>query len=448
MCGIAGELRFRGERAGLGAVRRMADAQACRGPDGEGYWHDGWAALSHRRLEVIDLTDAAAQPMVDEQLGLALVFNGCIYNYRELRRELEDGRPFSSDGDTEVVMRAYARWGDDFVDHLVGMFAVAVVDDRRGVVVLARDRLGIKPLYLARTGGGLRFASHLPALLASGGVDTSLDPVGLHHYLSWHSIVPAPRTVVAGIEKLPAATVRVVSKSGAVRDRQYWRPEYERDPDRSDWSENDWVDAVEAALQVAVERRLVADVPVGVLLSGGLDSSLLVAMISRSAPAPPRTYSIGFDGDGPEAGDEFEYSDAIARAFGTEHRRLRIPSTDIAPTVQATVAAMTEPMASHDVPGFFLLAEAVAQEVKVVQCGQGADEVFAGYRYHGAAAGVPRDGALDVLADAFFDRGHDELVQIVRPGSVPARDVSRDLAARHLDAPGAETALDAVLRLD
>src|SRR4051794_31138651 len=180
MCGIAGELSFSAERPGLAGVRRMSDAQACRGPDGEGYWQDGWAALGHRRLTIIDLSDRAAQPMVDEDRGLALVFNGCIYNYKELRAQLADDRPFRSDGDTEVVLRAYERWGDDFVDHLIGMFAIVIIDRRRGAAVFARDRLGIKPLYLARTATGLRFASHLPALLEAGGVDTSLDPVSLH----------------------------------------------------------------------------------------------------------------------------------------------------------------------------------------------------------------------------------------------------------------------------
>ncbi|GAA1830670.1 N-acetylglutaminylglutamine amidotransferase [Agromyces salentinus] len=448
MCGIAGELAFGADRPQLRAVRRMSDAQACRGPDGEGYWNDGWAALGHRRLTVIDLTDAAAQPMVDEESGLALVFNGCIYNYKQLREQLEGDRPFRSDGDTEVVLRAYERWGEDFVQHLIGMFAIVIIDGRRDVAVLARDRLGIKPLYLARTPTGLRFASHLPALLAAGDVDTSLDPVGIHHYLSWHSIVPAPRTILAGVEKLPAATVRVVSATGAERDRIYWQPEYERSPDRERWSAEDWTDAVEAALETAVERRLVADVPVGVLLSGGLDSSLLVALLARVSGAPPHTFSIGFESAGGKSGDEFRYSDAVARAFGTDHRQLRVGADSIAPMVMDSVAAMTEPMASHDVPAFFLLAEAVAREIKVVLCGQGADEVFAGYGYHAAAAGARRDRAIDVLSEAFFDRDERELLRLVRAGSMPHRDVSRALAAAHLSAPGAATALDAILRLD
>ncbi|GAA4049477.1 N-acetylglutaminylglutamine amidotransferase [Agromyces indicus] len=448
MCGITGELAFGGGRADPERVDRMSTAQAERGPDGDGLWHDGWAALGHRRLTVIDLSDQSAQPMVDEPSGLALVFNGCIYNYRELRRELAAHHRFRTDGDTEVVLRAYQHWGEEFVDHLIGMFACVLVDRRRGVAVLARDRLGIKPLYLARTGDGLRFASHLPALLAGGGIDTSLDPTGLHHYLSWHSIVPAPQTVLAGVEKLPAATIRVVSQDGRSRDRRYWQPAYERDPARGGWTDEEWTDAVASALRTAVARRTVADVPVGVLLSGGLDSSLIVALLAETAGDPVRTYSIGFEGVGAERGDEFRYSDAVAERFATEHTRLEIGSAGLASTVESTVAAMTEPMASHDLPGFFLLAEAVARDIKVVQSGQGADEVFAGYGYHASVAEASTDAAIEVLADVFFDHRHADLLRVTRTGAIPRDDVSRELAVAHFARHGVETALDAVLRLD
>ncbi|MHA7178880.1 hypothetical protein ACX80J_02065 [Arthrobacter sp. MDB2-24] len=160
----------------------MTAAMESRGPDGHGTWTNGWVALGHRRLTIIDLSDAGAQPMYDDASGLSLVFNGCIYNYPELRAELGGDRVFSSTSDTEVVLRAYERWGEDFVDHLGGMFAIAIVDERRERVVMARDRLGIKPLYVADLPGRLRFASTLPALVAGGGIDTSIDEVGLHHY--------------------------------------------------------------------------------------------------------------------------------------------------------------------------------------------------------------------------------------------------------------------------
>jgi asparagine synthase (glutamine-hydrolysing) len=448
MCGIAGEIAFRGARAEEAPVARMGDSMGDRGPDGSGSWSDGWVALAHRRLTVIDLSEAGNQPMTDPALDLTIVFNGCIYNHHELRRELSDGYTFASTSDTEVLLKAYDRWGEDFVDHLVGMFALAIVDGRRNRVVLARDRLGIKPLYLAPLPGRLRFASTLPALLAGGGIDTELDEVGLHHYLTWHSIVPAPRTILRGVQKLPAATVRVVEQDGTQRDRVYWRPSYERDPARSDWSREDWRDAVWSSLRTAVERRLVADVPVGVLLSGGLDSSLIVALLAEAGQTNVPTFSIGFDGAGGEDGDEFVYSDLVARQFGTEHHRLRVDVDQFVPGVGRAIEAMPEPMSSHDVPAFYLLSQEVAQQVKVVQSGQGADEVFAGYGYHQPAAAAPRSAAAAVFTESFFDVRHAELAQRLEPERMPSADASRELVEAWMAAPGAETALDAVLRLD
>jgi asparagine synthase (glutamine-hydrolysing) len=447
MCGIAGEVVVDGGRADLAAVDRMSDAMASRGPDGAGSWSGGWVALGHRRLSIIDLSDAAAQPMVDPELGLALVFNGCIYNYRELRQELSGRYAFTSTSDTEVILKAYDRWGERFVDHLVGMFAIAVVDQRRRRVVLARDRLGIKPLYVAESGGRYRFASTLPALLAGGGIDTGLDPVALHHYLTWHSIVPAPRTILQGVRKLPPATVRILEPGQPPRDRVYWRPDYVRRPQHAGWGVNDWRDAVRDALRTAVRRRMIADVEVGVLLSGGLDSSLVVALLAE-AGQPLRTFSIGFPSSEDEDGDEFEYSDAVAHKFGTDHRQIRIDTAEIPPAVGEAVAAMTEPMGNHDVTAFFLLCREVSRQVKVVQSGQGADEVFAGYRYHQPAARATRGDAPAVFAAAFDDRRHDELASVLDPRWLCEHDVSGDLVREHMATPGAETALDAVLRLD
>jgi asparagine synthase (glutamine-hydrolysing) len=448
MCGIAGELAFHGYTADQGRVARMTEVMADRGPDGGGSWTNGWVALGHRRLTVIDLSDAGAQPMREPQLGLTIVFNGCIYNYPELRRELSADYIFSSTCDTEVILKAYAHWGEDFVDHLVGMFAVAIVDERRGCVILARDRLGIKPLYLAELPGRMRFASTLPALVAGGGIDTTIDEVALHHYLSWHSIVPAPRTILRGVRKLPPATVSIIDADGSRRDRVYWKPDYVRTAATAGWSAKEWQDAIHAALRTAVRRRLVSDVPVGVLLSGGVDSSLIVALLAELGQKPVSTFSIGFDSAGGEKGDEFQYSDLVAATYGTDHHRIRIGSNQIVPAVGETIGAMTEPMGTQDVTGFYLLSKTVSEHIKVVQSGQGADEVFAGYAYHQPAASAPRASALETFRGAFLDRAHDRMSDVVEPGWLCGTDVSRALLEAHLDAPGAETALDAVLRLD
>ena len=447
MCGIAGEIAFNGRQASTEAVLDIMGAMTSRGPDGRGTWEAGWVALGHQRLSIIDLSEAGAQPMVDDG-GLTITFNGCIYNYKELRRELESEFTFRSTSDTEVILKAYRKWGDDFVHHLVGMFAIALYDPRRQEVLLVRDRLGIKPVYVSHLHGRLRFASSLPALVASGGIDTSIDEVALHHYLSWHSIVPAPRTILAGVQKLPAATIRTIRPDGTWRDREYWKPSYTRRPEHSGWSAADWQDAVRESLKTAVRRRMVADVPVGVLLSGGLDSSLLVALLAEEGQHGLSTFSIGFDSAGGDSGNEFAYSDLVAREFGTRHEQLHVSTSEFAPSIAGAVGAMSEPMASHDVTAFHLLCRTVTEHVKVVQCGQGADEVFGGYAYHQPLGSVGRAGALPAFSASFVDHSHEELLNILEPEWYCGSDVSTEVLAANLQAPGAETALDAVLRLD
>ncbi|MER7192983.1 N-acetylglutaminylglutamine amidotransferase [Streptomyces flaveolus] len=449
MCGLSGEIRFDGRRPDLAAVRRMSDRLAARGPDGHGLWSRGAVALAHQRLKIIDLSDQGAQPMTDAEQEVTGVFNGCIYNYQDLREELLGlGHRFRSTSDTEVVLAAYRQWGTSCVDRFHGMFAFAVVEHRTGRLVLGRDRLGIKPLYVAQAPGRLRFASSLPALLAGGEVDTSLDPVAVHQYLSWHATVAAPRTVLAGVRKLPPATVRVVEADGRQRDHRYWQPSYTRRPEYRDMSPSEWRDAVLDALRTAVRRRMVADVPVGVLLSGGLDSSLIVALLSDEGQRHLATFSVGFESEGGAEGNEFRYSDLVAGEFATDHHQLMVPSERVSTALDGAVAAMSEPMISHDVVAFHLLSEQVAKDVKVVQSGQGADEVFAGYHWYPDLASVAREDEPDRYAETYFDRSHADLARILQPDMLPADDVSGRFVREHMAVPGAETALDAALRLD
>ncbi|WP_229399711.1 N-acetylglutaminylglutamine amidotransferase [Micromonospora okii] len=449
MCGLAGEFRRDGSRADVAAVERMAATMSDRGPDDAGVWSQGATALGHRRLKIIDLSAASCQPLVDPASGLTGVFNGCVYNYRELREELQaKGHRFFSSGDSEVVVKAYAEWGLDFVDHLVGMFAVAISERDTGRLVLARDRLGIKPLYVAETPGVVRFASTLPALLAAGGVDTSIDPVALAHYLSFHSIVPPPRTILRGVAKLPPATVRVYEADGSSREHVYWDPAFNRREERAGWSARDWEDALLESLTTAVRRRMVADVPVGVLLSGGLDSSLVVALLANEGQRDLSTFSIGFDAVGGREGDEFVYSDLVAKKFGTDHHQIRVAARDLLPPLEAAVAAMSEPMVSHDCVAFYLLSQEVSKHVKVVQSGQGADEILGGYHWYPPLAGVDRERAVDTYAKAFFDRDAAGLARVLDPAWLADGDPAREFVAAHLARPGAQTAVDAGLRID
>jgi asparagine synthase (glutamine-hydrolysing) len=460
VCGFCGELRGDGGSPDVAAVARMTARMSSRGPDGEGLYAHGPIALGHRRLKIIDLSACGDQPMHDPELGLTVVFNGCVYNYRQLRdRLMGDGYRFFSTSDTEVVLKAYHAYGETFVERLQGMFAFAVHERDTGRTLLGRDRFGIKPLYLAEAPGRLRFASSLPALLAGGGVDTSIDPVALHHYLTFHSVVPAPRTILAGVRKLPPASTLAIEPDGRRREVEYWRPDFTRDPSRADWDAADWEEAVLDVLRTAVERRLVADVPVGVLLSGGLDSSLAVGLLAEAGQRDLQTFSIGFESVGGEAGDEFAYSDVVAEHFGTDHHRLRIDSTRMLPALGEAIGAMSEPMVSHDAVAFYLLSQEVSRHVKVVQSGQGADEVFAGYHWYPPMQALTDElgtadrsrlvvAAVDRYADAFFDRSHAQLTDLVAPDHHIGEDVSRALVSEHFAAPGAETATDMALRLD
>jgi asparagine synthase (glutamine-hydrolysing) len=447
MCGIVGEIRFDEKPADIAAVTTMTAAMHRRGPDGWGIHAGGATALGHRRLKIIDLSDHAAQPMIDPELGLAVVFNGCIYNYRELRAELgAAGYRFFSDSDSEVLLKAYHRWGTSCVDHFMGMFAFAVLERDSGRLVLGRDRLGIKPLYLSQTASRLRFASALPALLAAGDVDTTINPVGLHHYLSFHSVVPAPHTILAGVEKLPPATVRTVYPDGRREDREYWRPAFSRGGCGLDIV--DWPGAVLDALRLAVQRRMVADVPVGVLLSGGIDSSLVVALLAEGGWPGLRTFSVGFEAAGGESGDEFIYSDQVAAHFDTDHQKIMVTSDRLLPAVDAAIDAMSEPMVSHDCVAFYLLSEEVSRSVTVVQSGQGADEVFAGYDWYPPLAGVPQGCAAAAYGKVFVDRPHTELADLLEPEWLTGSDYSQAFIDRHFADHGADTALDAALCLD
>ena len=452
MCGICGEIRWDGQPADLGAVARMTSAMTSRGPDADGVVAHGPVALGHRRLSIIDLSARGAQPMVDADLGLTLVFNGCIYNYKQLREQLQaDGYRFFSTADSEVVIKAFHKWGVHCVDRFKGMFAFAIADRDTGVVTLARDRLGIKPLYVASSPGRVRFASTVRALLDAGGpgeMDTELDREALHHYMTFHSVVPAPLTIYRGVRKLRPASVRVIQPDGSHTDTVYWTPEFGRNPAKATWSTRDWEAALMDALRTAVKRRMVADVPVGVLLSGGIDSSIVVALLAEQGQHGLATFSIGFDSAGGESGDEYFYSDLIAKTFDTDHHKIHIDGSRLLPAVPKTIAAMSEPMVSHDCVAFYLLSEEVSRSVKVVQSGQGADEILAGYDWYPPLANVAREQTTEAYAKVFFDRSHSDVLSIFAPEYGIDVDVSREFASAHQAALGADSAVDAALRLD
>ena len=388
MCGIAGEVRFQGA-PDEAAVRRMASALAHRGPDAEGFYREGPCALGHRRLSILD-AGGGAQPMV--RAGVALVFNGEAYRFVELRERLRGlGHSFDTRSDTEAVLRAYLEWGEKFVEEVDGMFALALWDSQAHKLILARDRLGKKPLYYApsldatgsllreppKQGGakafatGLAFASELKAFAAHGSIPRALDHESLIQYLAVES-VPAPRSIYSGIFKLPAGYLAVLDSAG-LRLRRYWEPPAPG-PGTSE-PVGGLESTLLALLDQAVARRLVADVPVGVFLSGGIDSTAIAALAVRHKPSV-QTFSIGFEED---SYDETRWALLAARSLGTAHEVQRLSAKDCADLVPSAAEILDEPFAD---PSFFptlLLSRFARQTVKVALSGDGADELFAGY---------------------------------------------------------------------
>jgi len=450
MCGIAGILNT--NHAGvlshnMERIEKMLGFMKSRGPDSSGVDLRGNYILGHRRLKVIDLSDAASQPMTDNELGLSLVFNGAIYNYQELRSELSSkGYRFSTSGDTEVIIKAYHCWGPEFLNRLNGMFAICLVEHESGRALLARDRLGIKPLYYSQANQELAFASSLTALVKGLGISPTIDPLALQAYLTFHAVVPPPMTIFKEVKKLSPGTLMLVDEKGRIEEMQrWWHLDFQITPERSGYREEDWLNELDHELQLAVQRRLVADVPVGVLLSGGLDSSLITALVSAKMGSDLQTFSIGFESHGGESGNEFFYSDLVADFFQTNHHQINVSGERTLENVKWAVNAMSEPMVSHDNVGFYLISQEVARHVKVVQSGQGADEVFAGYHWYPPMQKCKN--GVETYANSFFDRDYKEYLETIQ-SDWQRENFVRSFVETHFSEPGVDNDVDRALRLD
>jgi asparagine synthase (glutamine-hydrolysing) len=396
MCGIAGIVQSDGvTRAGVASrvARTMADTLAHRGPDDAGVWEsdDGRVALAHRRLSIIDLSPLGHNPMPWDGGRLWITFNGEIYNFLELRAELEvDGCRFRSRTDTEVILAAYDKWGVHAVDHFVGMFAFALWDEPRRRLWLVRDRLGKKPLYYSQSDGTLRFASELKAVVADREVPRRVDPAAVRMYLRY-GYVPSPYTIYASVRKLPPAHYLLL-EGGQFTTHRYWDPlEYAlADKTRAD-------DAAEAELEsrlsTAVRQRLLADVPLGAFLSGGVDSSLVVALMQEQSATPVRTFTIRFDNP---AFNEADHAAAVARHLGTEHHEQTCDERQMLAVVDRLPEMFDEPFADSSAVPTYLVSRVARERVTVALSGDGGDELFFGYpryRFHSNASvvlGLPR----------------------------------------------------------
>ena len=445
MCGICGQLRFDGDTPSSESLDNMMNKLARRGPDSNGKWLEGKIGFGHQRLSIIDLSSSGSQPMIDSLLKLTLVFNGTIYNYKQLRsRLIGKGYSFFSSSDTEVIIKAYHYWGEDCVNHLDGMFAFAIWDKYSKKLFIARDRMGIKPLYYNLTNKAFTFASNSQALLTQD-LDKSVNPIALQQQLSLHGVVPAPNTIINGIKKLKPGTYIVLSEKGDIKEQTYWHPSATRP--EGNVSEEDYIARTHELLTAAVTKRMAAsDVPIGVLLSGGLDSSLIVALLKEAGHRDIRTFSIGFEDIDDESGSEFEYSDQVVSKFKTDHKKYLLSNQEVLPRLSEAVMNMSEPMVGQDAIAFYLLSEQVSKHTKVVLSGQGADEAFAGYFWYPRMAKEHGD-EIESFSKHYVDRPHDEYLQTVMPIYQGENHTHKWLSKEFLK-PGADSFIDKVFRTD
>jgi asparagine synthase (glutamine-hydrolysing) len=437
MCGIAGFLNLDGAPASPVVLQSMTDAIRHRGPDGEGHYIDGALGLGHRRLAIIDLSPTGHQPMSSPDGRYILSYNGEVYNFRELRIELEAlGHQFRSTGDSEVVLYALAEWGEDALLRFNGMFAFALWDREEGTLLLARDRYGIKPLYYTRSRSVFAFGSEIKALLPQPGVGTSIDREGLVEYLTFQNFF-TDRTIFADIRLLPAASVMRISRNREPRTRRYW--DYQFRERAAPLAEEDAVAELDYLFRQAVNRQLVSDVEIGAYLSGGMDSGAITALASAQHPYI-KSFTCGFDlssASGMELSfDERAAAERMSYQFKTEHYEMVLKSGDMERIMQRLVWHLEEPRVGQCYPIFYA-AKLAGKFVKVVLSGTGGDEIFAGYpwRYYRAVRNDDFDHYVSQYYD-FWQRliSDDRKAEILKPiwphvSRVSTRDIFRDVLA-------------------
>ena len=419
MCGIYGFLAINGERSGGSDVlSRMGNAIIHRGPDDAGEFIDGPIALGMRRLSIIDVA-GGHQPIANEDGSCVVVCNGEIYNFERLRSELlGKGHRFATQSDTEVIVHLYEEHGEHFLNRLEGMFGLALWDRRARRLIVARDPLGIKPVYHTRQGHQLAFASEIKALVQTPGVSAGIDPSALAQYLAV-GYVAAPHSLFAGISKLPPGTALIV-EGGRIRSHRYWQLPSGLDAART---EPEWAEDVRSGIERAVVEQMVSDVPIGAFLSGGLDSSSIVAFMSRHSRQPVKTYSIGFrDSSGSALYNELPHARTVARMFGTDHHEILV-QPDVAALLPKLVWHLDEPIADAAFFTTFLVSEFARRDVTVILSGVGGDELFGGYtryldqHYRRAYRRVPeivRRVILDPIARVLPSDRHSSILNKLR----------------------------------
>ena len=432
MCGITGFLNFDKAPAEIVVVRQMADAIAHRGPDGEGYFVDGAIGLAHRRLAIIDLSSHAHQPMCTQDGRYILTYNGEVYNYQELRIELEAlGWGFRSQSDTEVVLYALVQWGASALQRFNGMFAFALWDKLNQTLMFGRDRYGIKPLYVARTENIVVFASEIKAILKHPSVKPQMDKKGLCEYLTFQNFI-AERTLFDGVELFPAGCVAEVTLNGDWKQKRYWDYNF-AEPASPLHDKQEYVEELDRLFQQAVSRQLVSDVPLGTYLSGGMDSGSITSIAARQLKQLT-SFTVGFDlnsASGLELGfDERNSAELISYLTKTEHYEMVLKAGDMERSMKQLVWHLEEPRVGQSYPNFYA-AKLASKFVKVVLAGTGGDEIFGGYpwRYYRAVVNDDFEHYIEKYY-AFWQRliPEDKFAQVLAPIRADIEDIStRDL---------------------
>ena len=385
MCGIAGIVRLDGGEVEKWRLEAMNKAMAHRGPDGEGFYNRGGIGLAHRRLAIIDLA-TGQQPMFNEDGAISIVFNGEIYNFLDLKSELQSlGHIFRTQSDTEVLLHAYEEWGDRMLSRLNGMFAFAIYDSRQSKLFLARDRLGVKPLYYYVGKDAFVFASEMGGMMASGLIPHEVDRSALDLYLHYQ-YVPAPYSIYRNVKKLcPAEYLELDIPTAEVKITTYWAIDATKPPVRSKKME-EWIEELDVLLNDAVRIRLVSDVPFGAFLSGGTDSGLTVAMMANKLNQPVKTFSVGLT-DGGE--DELPYARTVAEKYNTDHEEFRVSAQGLM-LIPKLCGHFGEPFADSSAVPTYYISQIARSQVKMVLTGDGGDEMFAGYRTYSYLVNPPQ----------------------------------------------------------
>jgi len=443
MCGIVGEYIFN-KNYNNHNIELLLDQIKTRGPDYSGFIVNQCISLGHSRLSIIDLSASSNQPFEDKDAQLTMVYNGCIYNYKELREDLvKKGYVFKTVGDTEVVLKSYQEWGYDCLKKFEGDFALAVWDNRNKKLFLARDRFGVKPLYFSNNKNFFRFGSSLQSITAKKDINLELDNQSLHMHFSLHSVVPAPNTIFKNIKKVPPGHYLVIGPDQKILTNAYWKLDSSSQSELIT-DENEAKEQIKNLLLNAIQKRISAsDIDVGVLLSGGLDSSLIVALANDHFPNL-KTYSIGFEDDKDEKGNEFFYSDQIAEQFKTKHEKIIIDNKSVLSRLPEAFKSMSEPMVAQDAIAFYMLSELVSKEVKVVLSGQGADEGFAGYFWYKNINAESND--YRNFCKHYVDRSHDEVKEFLNIKF--DSDYTSTMIRNKLNSANSKTLLGSVLNFD